>query len=262
MEKHNKNFDEVLNKAKEKGYAESNPKSDLNGSDSESKIRILSSIAFNKNISKNKILTEGIQNINLDDILYAKTLGYKIKLLSISEIKNNSLIERVHPCLVDNNSLIAGVNGVLNAVIIDGEPVGRSVIQGEGAGAGPTSSSLISDLCSILRGNIKYPFGVSYKFRRKIKNFNIHNLSCSSYFRIEVKDIPGVLAEITSNLNKQGISVETIFQIPENNIDSIPIIIVTHAISKNLLLNAVSKIEELDFVSEKITIITIDKSLE
>ena len=111
--------------------------------------------------------------------MHANNLGYKIKLLAISEIRNNFLIERVHPCLVLNNSHIAKINGVLNAVITDGYPVGRSMLQGEGAGPGPTSSSLISDLCSILRGNIKYPFGASFHKRKRIKNFDISKLKCS-----------------------------------------------------------------------------------
>ena len=167
MESKNKSFSEVLDKAKKLGFAEANPISDLNGSDSAAKIRILSSIAFNKTISKNKILTEGIQNINLTDILYAKSLGYKIKLLSISEIKKNKLMERVHPCLILNNSYIAKIDGVLNAVVVDGVPIGKSVLQGEGAGPGPTSSALISDLCSILKGDINYPFGISSHSRKK-----------------------------------------------------------------------------------------------
>ena len=100
MEKNGNNFADVLLNAKKKGYAESNPTSDLNGTDSAFKIKILSSIAFNTNISKNKILKEGIEKINQVDLRHAKTLGYKIKLLGISEIINNQLLERVHPCLV------------------------------------------------------------------------------------------------------------------------------------------------------------------
>ena len=120
MEKTGKSFSEVLEKAKKLGFAESNPIADLNGNDAAAKIRILSSIAFNKSISKNKILIEGIQNINLKDILHAKNLGYKIKLLAISEVKQNKLIERVHPCLVLNNSLIANIDGVINADEVPG----------------------------------------------------------------------------------------------------------------------------------------------
>ena len=153
MQINKKDFSEVLDKAKKLGFAETNPLSDLNGNDSAAKLRILSSIAFNKTISKNKMLTEGIQNINLTDILHAKQLGYKIKLLSISEIKNKKLIERVHPCLILKHSHLANIDGVLNAVVIDGLPIGRSILQGEGAGPGPTSSALLSDLYSVLKNN-------------------------------------------------------------------------------------------------------------
>ena len=132
MEHTKKNFSEVLNNAKKLGFAEKNPVSDLNGSDSAAKVRILSSLAFNKKISRNKILIEGIQNINLTDILYAKKFGYKIKLLSISEIKKNKLSERVHPCLISNESYLSNIDGVLNAVVIEGAPVGTSILQGEG----------------------------------------------------------------------------------------------------------------------------------
>ena len=106
---------------------------------------------------------EGIENIKLDDIKIASQLGLRVKLLGISEIINGNLFETVHPCLVSKNTYIGNVNGVMNAVIIEGKPVGESILQGEGAGPGPTSSSLLSDLLSILRGNTKYPFGISSK---------------------------------------------------------------------------------------------------
>ena len=208
MEESGKSFSEVLDDAKKFGFAESNPASDLEGNDAADKIKILSSIAFNKTMSKNKILTEGIQNINQTDIYHAKNLGYKIKLLAIAEIRNNKLIERVHPCLILKNSYIANINGVLNAIVVDGHPVGRSVLQGEGAGPGPTSSALISDLCSILSGNIKYPFGISCFLRKKIGKFNISNRVCSSYLRVEVKDQSGVLSSITKIFAKSKISIK------------------------------------------------------
>ena len=259
MESSGKNFYEVLDNAKKLGFAESNPVSDLNGNDSAAKLRILSSIAFNKNISKNKILTEGIQNINLTDILYAKKFGYKIKLLSISEIKMNKLIERVHPCLISNNSFLANINGVLNAIVIDAMPVGKSVLQGEGAGAGPTSSALISDLCSILRGNIKYPFGISSKLRTKIIKFNILKHTSSSYLRIEVKDLPGVLSSITKIFAKNRISIKNLLQNPDKKNRKATIIIITH---KNLEINynnLFSNLTKNKFVLKKPTFIRIEK---
>ena len=161
-------FSNVLKRAQSLGYAEPrNPKFDLNGQDSLSKVKILSALAFNKKILKEKCLMNGIENIELDDIEMANKLNYRIKLLGITEIIDNKLFERVHPCLINKDNYIANINGVMNAVILDGMPVGQNVLQGEGAGPGPTSSALMSDLLSILRGNIKYPFGIpSYKRKK------------------------------------------------------------------------------------------------
>ena len=259
MENSEKNFYEVLENAKQLGFAESNPVSDLNGDDSAAKLRILSSIAFGKNISKNKILTEGIQNINLTDILYAKRFGYKIKLLSISEIKMNELIERVHPCLISSNSFLANINGVQNAIVIDAEPVGKSVLEGEGAGPGPTSSALISDLCSVLRGNIKYPFGISSKFRTKIVKFNILKHTSSSYFRIEVKDLPGVLSSITKIFAKNKISIKNLLQNPDKKNKKATIIIITHKNLEKNYNNLFSNLIKNKFVLKKPTFIRIEK---
>ena len=244
IEESGKSFNEILIEAQKLGFAETNPASDLEGKDAADKIKILSSIAFNKTISKNKILTQGIQNLAQTDILNAKNLGYKIKLLAISEIKNNKLIERVHPCLILKNSFIANINGVLNAIVVDGFPIGRTVLQGEGAGPGPTSSALISDLCSILRGNIKYPFGVSYFLRKNISKYNISKHYCSSYIRIQVKDQPGVLSSITKIFSKSKISIRNLIQVPYKNKEKASIVIITHENFEknfNTLLNNLKK---------------------
>tara|TARA_Y100000590_G_scaffold470160_1_gene662423 strand:- start:2853 stop:4145 length:1293 start_codon:yes stop_codon:yes gene_type:complete len=259
MEKTGKAFNEVLDKAKYLGFAETNPMSDLNGSDAASKIRILSSIAFNKKISNNNILTEGILSINSTDIMHAKNLGYRIKLLAVSEIKNNKLIERVHPCLVEKNSYIAKISGVLNAIIIDGHPIGKSVLQGEGAGPEPTTSALVSDLCSILRGNIKYPFGISYKLRKKIGNFNILNHECSSYLRIEVKDLPGVLSSVTKIFAKNKISIKNLIQTPYKRNKNSSIAIITHKNLEKNFKNLLSNLNRNKFVIKKPTFIRIEK---
>ena len=174
MDFENLSFEDALNKAKLLGYAESNPKYDLNGDDVSSKVKILSSLCFNSKIN-NTIHVEGIKNIDRNDIINANKLGYKIKLLGLAELKHNKICQRVHPVLIKNKKYIAGINGVLNAVIIDGKPIGQSVLQGEGAGPGATTSALISDLSSVLRGNIKYPFAISEKDRKKLKIELINN---------------------------------------------------------------------------------------
>jgi homoserine dehydrogenase len=259
MEENKKTFSEVLEKAKKLGFAESNPIADLNGTDAAAKIRILSSIAYNKTISKNKILVEGIQHINLVDIKHSKALGYKIKLLAISEIKKNKLLERVHPCLVSKDSRIANINGVLNAIVIDGFPIGRSILQGEGAGPGPTTSSLISDLCSVLRGNVKYPFGVSYLNRKKIDKFDILNRDLSSYLRINVKDQPGVLSSITKIFSKNKISIKNLIQAPDKERKIASIAIITHENKEKNFNNLIKNLTKNKFVIKKPTFIRIEK---
>ena len=229
MEYTKDNFKNVLNKAQILGYAEpGNPKLDLNGYDAFAKVRILSSLAFNKKISKSKCLMDGIENIQYKDIEIANQLNFRIKLLGITELINNQLFERVHPCLVKKDSYIGNVNGVMNAVIINGKPVGESILQGEGAGPGPTSSALMSDLLSILRGNIKYPFGLPFIKRKKARIYQLKNYSNSLYLRVEVKDKPGVLSKITRILAERNISIERLIQIPDHKLKTASIVLITH----------------------------------
>ena len=241
MENSNESFEKVLKKAQVLGYAEpGNPKLDLNGFDAFAKIRILSALSFNIKISKSKCIMEGIENIKLEDIKIANQLGLRIKLLGISEIINNQLFETVHPCLVSKNSYIGNVNGVMNAVITEGKPVGQSILQGEGAGPGPTSSSLLSDLLSILRGNIKPPFGISYNKRKSIKPFNNQNYSNSLYLRFEVKDKQGVLSLITNRLSKFKISVKRIIQTPDKKNKKATIVIISHKTTEKNIKDCLS----------------------
>ena len=229
MENSNLNFKKVLNKAQKLGYAEpGNPKLDLNGFDAFAKIRILSSLSFNSKISSFKCLMEGIENIDLKDIRIANQLGMRIKLLGLTELINGKLFERVHPCLVDKKSYIGNVNGVMNAVILNGTPIGQSVLQGEGAGPGPTSSSLLSDLMSILRGNIKKPFGIPVSKQKVLKPYKLDNYSNSLYLRFEVKDIPGIMSKITDKLAKYKISIKRLIQTPNNSSKSATIVMITH----------------------------------
>ena len=241
MENTNEDFKKVLLKAQKLGYAEpGNPKFDLNGFDAFAKVRILSALAFNNKISKNNCIMEGIENIDSKDIKIASQLNLRIKLLGITEIINNQLFETVHPCLVGKNSYIGNVNGVMNAVITEGKPVGESILQGEGAGPGPTSSSLLSDLLSILRGNIKFPFGIASNNRKSIKPFNNNYYTNSLYLRFEVNDKPGVLSSITNRLAKFKISVKRIIQTPNKKSKNATIVIITHKTTEKNVKNCLS----------------------
>ncbi len=234
MEKTGDTFKSVLKKAQDLGYAEpGNPKLDLNGYDTLAKVKILSALAFNKKISKSNCLMEGIENIESKDFDMAEQLNLRIKLLGITEILNNKLFERVHPCLVRKNTYIANVSGVMNAVILEGLPVGESVLQGEGAGPGPTSSALMSDFLSILRGNIKFPFGLPNNARENANTYDDKNYENSLYLRFEVNDKPGVLSQITKHLAKYKISIQRLIQIPDNVRKKASIIIITHNVKEN-----------------------------
>ena len=245
MEKTKDSFKNVLKKAQILGYAEpGNPKLDLNGYDAFAKVRILSSLAFNKKISKHKCLMEGIENLEYKDIEIASQLNFRIKLLGITEILDGKLFERVHPTLVKKDSYIGNVNGVMNAVIVEGQPVGESVLQGEGAGPGATSSALMSDLLSILRGNIKYPFGIPDIKRHNPIPYNEKNSSNSLYLRLEVKDKPGVLSQITKLLANNKISIERVIQIPDHKKKSASIVIITHKATESKSQNLINSLKK------------------
>ena len=245
MEKTKDSFKNVLKKAQILGYAEpGNPKLDLNGYDAFAKVRILSSLAFNKKISKQKCLMEGIENLEYKDIEIASQLNFRIKLLGITEMLDGKLFERVHPTLVKKDSYIGNVNGVMNAVIVEGRPVGESVLQGEGAGPGATSSALMSDLLSILRGNIKYPFGIPDIKRHNPIPYNEKNSSNSLYLRLEVKDKPGVLSQITKLLANNKISIERVIQIPDHKKKSASIVIITHKATESRSQNLINSLKK------------------
>ena len=258
MDKENKSFNDVLHKAKKLGYAESNPSSDLNGDDVSAKLKILSSLCFNSFLNNN-IHVEGIKDIDKDDISYAKKLGYKIKLLGYAELIGKHIFQRVHPTLIRNSSYVASIDGVLNAVIIDGVPVGQSIIQGEGAGPAATTSALISDISSILRGNIKFPFSISTKERKNLNFRKISERYFSAYFRFNVVDKPGVLSNITQIFSKNNVSIKRLVQDPNKNKGSSSIIIITHP-SKDKSLNKIIKIiNRRSYVKKRSKLIRIDE---
>ena len=258
MEKTGDTFDKVLKKAQQLGYAEpGNPKLDLNGFDAFAKVRILSALSYNTLISKNKCIMEGIENIDIKDIKIANQLNLRIKLLGISEIINGKLFETVHPCLVSKNTYIGNVNGVMNAVITHGKPVGESVLQGEGAGPGPTSSSLLSDLLSILRGNIKKPFGTPFAQLKALKSYNINNYTNSLYLRFEVRDRPGVLSQITNRLAKYKISVKRLIQTPDKKTNKATIVIITHKTSEINSKNCLSIFKKNENILKTPTLIRV-----
>ena len=258
MDKYNLSFDEALLKAQKLGYAERRPSSDINGNDVSSKLKILSALCFNSLINNN-IYVEGINSVDQIDINNANKLGYKIKLLGVSEYKKKKITQRVHPCLVKSSSYIASINGVLNAVIINGKPVGESIIQGEGAGPEPTTSALISDLTSIMRGNIKYPFSISNKERKKLKFDTISNQIFSAYIRLDVTDEHGVLSNITNSFAINRVSIKRLIQNPTKSKKFSSIIIITHKAKDSNLSSTIKSLATKKYIIKKPKLIRINE---
>jgi len=251
-------YKEALLKAQKLGYAESNPIGDLNGDDVASKLKILTALSFNCFVNNESILVEGISNIDQTDIINANNLGYKIKLVGVAESINYKIIQRVHPAFIKNNSYIAKINGVLNAVIAESKPVGQTVLQGEGAGPGPTTSSLISDLCSILRGNIKFPFVISNK-KRKFASFeNVNNKKFSVYLRLDVKDKHGILSDVAKVMAKNKVSIKRLIQNPTENKKNSSIIIITHEAKSASLVKIMSVLKKKKYIVSKPKLIRIE----
>ena len=259
MRNMNMDFKMVLDKAKKMGYAENNPASDLNGDDVKSKILILSALAFNSFINKKNIEVEGINNVDRLDIKNAEILGYKIKHLGVSELESDKLIQRIHPCLIKKESYISNVNDVFNAIIVEGKPVGKFVIQGEGAGPGATTSALVSDICSILRGNIKFPFSISYFNRKKIDTLDVSNKIFSYYIRLDVLDKKGVLSSITKIMSKNKISVKRLIQNPFKGKKFASIVMVSHKSKNRNIIRCMSQLSRKSFIINKPKFIRIEE---
>ena len=258
MDKDGLGYKDALAKAQNLGYAEADPTSDINGDDVASKLKILTALAFNSYIDNKSILVEGIKNIDQIDINNANKLGYKIKLVGVAESKKNKIIQRVHPALIKENSYIAKINGVLNAVIIESNPVGKTVLQGEGAGPGPTTSSLVSDLCSILRGNVKFPFVMSDKKRKSAIFENVNNKSFSAYVRLDVKDKHGILSDITKIMAKNKVSVKRLIQNPTVNKKNASIVMITHEAKSSSFIKILSELKKKNYIVNTPKIIRIE----
>ena len=256
MEKKQSSFKEILKVAQSKGYAESNPHSDISGEDVASKISILSSICFGSKIVNSNFLVEGISHIDLLDILYAKKLGFKIKLLAIAEMVNNKIKQRVHPSLIPSTLDISNIDGVTNAVVVDGVPIGRTIYEGAGAGKGPTSSAIISDITSVMVGNDDFSFGLSPSAKKTFKLFNFNDHKSKYYFRFLAHDKPGVLSLITSLLAKNKISIQNLIQDPDQGKLS-NIMIITHLSKEKDIQVILKKLRNKKNIFKKIVMIRV-----
>lgn len=216
MEQEGEEFDEVLKEAQALGYAEADPTGDVKGFDAAYKISILASLAFNRNVDINSVYVEGIDGISPVDIGYANELGYKIKLIGLVRNGENTLDVRVHPMLVPKDDPISGIDDVLNAVEIEGEPVSRVMFSGPGAGKFPTASSVIADIIAIAREiSFKERLLPAMRFDKNRKDAVIQNIKDTKnkyYIRVTTNNIPGVIGDLGIVCGKNGINLYSIVQ--------------------------------------------------
>ncbi len=260
MQQDNLSFDAVLKIAKDKGFtSEQESKLDIGGYDAAHKLTILSTLCFKSNLNFNNNYIEGISNIKIEDINFAEKLGYKIKLISEACIIEGKISNFTSPKLVSMDNPLASVDNALNAINIETIHLENLFLEGEGAGGKPTASSVLSDLYDISQNEKFDNLGFKIDKLQSFEKYSVENVINSYYLRIMTEDKPGVLSSITNYFSDFDISVKKILQLPETSeVDKpIPIIITTHNIQKEKLSNVINKIEGLEFVKEKITVLAI-----
>ncbi len=251
MRETGRGFADVLGEAQELGYAEADPSFDVDGVDAAHKLAILTSLAFGAKIDFDAVYIEGIRAITPDDIEYAREIGYKIKLLGIAEDHPDGVFQRVHPVMVAVDAPIATVEGVFNAVVTEGDFVGTSVMEGRGAGAGPTASAVMADIADIAAGRMAPVFGVPVTSLSAKPTLAMSNLTGPYYVRLVVIDQPGVMANITAILRDNDISLENVIQRGRDPGAPVTVVITTHEAKEAAMQQALDRIGALTAVVEK-----------
>jgi homoserine dehydrogenase len=259
-----RDFADVLAEAQALGYAEADPTFDVEGIDAAHKLTILASIAFGIPLQFDKAYTEGISKITTEDVRYAEELGYRIKHLGISRRTENGVELRVHPTLIPEKALLANVNGVMNAVMVDGDAVGQTLYYGAGAGAEPTASSVVADVIDVVRAlavnneSRVPPLAFQQKELSDMPVLPMSETDTSYYLRMQAVEKPGVLANITRILGDNGINIEAIVQ-KETAEYQVPVILLTQRVKEETMNRAIEAIEALDDIVGQVTRIRVEQ---
>jgi len=253
MHQDNLSFQEALQQAQAKGYAEADPTLDVGGGDAAHKLAILGSLAQGAIVDLERIPVEGITEITPMDIEFAKSFGYVIKLLAICRLRHGKLDLRVHPTLVPNKHLLAAVNEEKNAIFVTGDFVGDTMFYGPGAGEKPTASAIVSDIVDLSR-DIFLRGGEHFNSRnidphRTAELVPTYEISNRYYIRLFTKDAPGILSKISGVLGEQGISISSVVQLESQGEDGyVPIVLLTHEAPETAMDSALATIGKFDFV--------------
>jgi homoserine dehydrogenase len=260
-----RDFSSVLKEAQALGYAEADPTFDVEGIDAAHKLTILASIAFGVPLQFEKVYTQGISSIQGIDVEYASELGYRIKHLGIAKRNSQGLEMRVHPTLVPHRRLLANVDGVMNAVLVQADAVGPTLYYGPGAGAEPTASAVVADLVDVVRALTSDPenrvphLAFQPAAIADIPVLTMPEVETAFYLRMQVIDQTGVLADITQIFSDHNISIEAVVQKDRKHAqDSVPLIILTHRVLESNMMIALEKIEALNTISEQVVSIRLE----
>ena len=258
MREQRRAFADVLAEAQKLGYAEADPTTDVDGFDAAHKLALLASLAFGSRVDFGGVDVEGIRDISLADIDYAGELGHRIKLLGSARLTEHGLEQRVYPCMVAESAPIAHVDGATNAVVASGDFVGDTVYEGAGAGAGPTASAVVADIVDIARGNRVPTFGVPASDLRDLPRAPVERRRGAFYVRLSVSDEPGVIANISAAFRDESVSIESMIQRARSQTEAVPVVLMMHECEEAQLQRALSRIETLDAVVERPTMIRIE----
>lgn len=257
-------FETALAQAKDGGYAEADHTLDVEGLDAAHKLALLSGLAYGMRVDFDDIYIEGISKVTPLDIAFAKEFGYRIKLLAIGKNKNGHVEARVHPTMIPDNSILASVNGTLNAIMVKGDAVGKMLLSGHGAGMMPTASAIISDLADVAR-NLMYQTCcrvpvLSYQPENIIPHpvLPMADIITNYYFRFAALDQPGVLSKIAGILGNHEISIKSVHQKGRKNNGAVPLVMLTHQAREADVRQALDEIRALDMVGDDPVVIRIE----
>lgn len=257
-------FAAVLAEAQSRGYAEADPRFDVEGTDTAHKLAILVSLAFGTPVDLKSIYTEGITGVQPIDIEYAKEFGYRIKLLAIAKAENHEIEARVHPTMVPEDYLIAKVNGVYNAIYVVGDAVGNTLYYGKGAGEMPTASAVVSDLMEAARNRIHGsagsvpPAGFDPDRRPVLAVKPMDSIRSLYYLRFMAVDRPGVLSKISGVLGKYNISISSMIQKARKEGEAVPVVMMTHKARERDIREALGEINRFPEMAEKTNLIRVE----
>lgn len=258
MRETGRDFGEVLAEAQELGYAEADPTFDIDGTDAAQKLALLVSLAFGCPVDFDAVAMEGIEQISAQDIKFAEELGYRIKLLAVARMTENGLERRVAPGMVPMSAPMAHVEGVYNAIVTEGDFVGRTVMEGRGAGEGPTASAVVADVLDIAAGRISPVFGVPVERLTACPSAPAEAHVGPYYIRLMVRDRPGVFADIACALRDAQVSMESVLQRGHNPGETVPVVMTVHDTQEAAMAAAIAKINALEDIVEPAMVLRIE----